>query len=193
MPGFAAFALIATTIGTAQATPAPSPLFGAFEAACSNVRVYDDVAKAAAGAGWSEVAEAQADPRIAAIVDKGRRAALGDEPTAVFNLRLYRQRIDGREVWLAASSLVSAEGWWTHGCHAYDLDMPAAPSREAIDSWVGGPPTAVLAEANATKRVWAPWTAGASLQIAYVPRDNRSGARLGIQGLILVAQADGTR
>jgi len=191
MPALAAFALIATTVGTAQASPAPSPLFGAFKAACGNVASFEHLAKAATAAGWTEVAEAQADPRIATIVGKGRDAMRKEEPEAKVSGQMFRQRFDGRDVWLVTSRVHATAGWWGNGCRAYDLDAPAAPARETLDAWVGKAPTSVQANGNASKRLWEPWQDGVSLEITYVPRDNPLGATYGIQGLVLVAQAIG--
>ena len=178
-------------IGTAQASPAPSPLFGAFKAACDNVGTFDGVAKAAAGAGWTEVAEAQAEPRIAAIVAKGRKAMQDEEPDAAVSGQVFRRRIDGRDMWLVTSRFVSKQGYWGNGCRAYDLDAPAAPAAATLDAWVGKPATGAAAAGNATKRLWEPWRDGVSLEITYVPRDNPLGLSYGIQGLVLVAQSIG--
>lgn len=184
MPLLASLAML----GVAQASPAPSPLFAAFAAACGQVRAPDALTNSAPAAGWTEVAEAQADPRIAAIVGKARQAA--KKEGASVEGRIFRQRIDGREVYLAMSR-ASRQGGSSSGCRVYDLDMPGAPARETIDSWVGAAPTTVRASGNAAKRVWAAWKPGVSLEITYVPRDNPLGATYGIQGLVLVSQSTG--
>ncbi|MBX3593242.1 hypothetical protein [Sphingomonas sp.] len=189
------FAIAAPVLGMAlggvQAAPAPSPLFGAFKAACYDTREFAGVAPAAKAAGWTEVPEAQADRRIATIVAKGRDAMKAEEPGASVTGQVFRKRIDGRDVWLVTSRVQSTEGWWANGCRAYDLDMPAAPPRQTLDGWVGKPPTTAAASGNATKRLWEPWKPGVTLEITYVPRDNPLGATYGIQGLVLVAKAIG--
>jgi len=191
MPALAAFGLIAATVGTAQAMPAPSPLFGAFKAACFDVSKFDGIGAAATAAGWAEVAEAQADPRVAAIVAKGRDAMRKAEPDAKISGQIFRGRFDGRDVWLTTSSVRTGKGGWANGCRAYDLDAPAAPSREAIDAWVGSAPSTVQANGTASKRRWEPWQPGVSLEITYVPRGHPLGASYGIQGLIFVSQSIG--
>ncbi len=191
MPAFAAFALIAATVGTAQAMPAPSPLFGAFKAACSGVGKFDGVGAAATAAGWTEIAEAKADPRVVAIVAKGRDAMRKEAPDARVSGQMFRQRFDGRDVYLVTSRIAAKQGWWANGCRAYDLDAPAAPAREAIDRWVGTAPKTVQANGAASKRLWQPWQPGVSLEITYVPRGHPLGASYGIQGLIFVSQSTG--
>lgn len=191
MSAFAAFGMIAATVGTAQAMPAPSPLFGAFQATCAGVRSFDGVGKAATAAGWTEIAEAKADPRIAAIVAKGRDAMRKEAPDAGVSGQMFRGRFDGRDVYLVTSRIAAKQGWWANGCRAYDLDAPAAPSREAIDSWVGSAPKTVQANGPASKRRWEPWQPGVSLEITYVPRGHPLGASYGIQGLIFVSQSTG--
>ena len=191
MPALAAFALIAATVGTAQASPAPSPLFGAFKAACFDVGKFDGIGPAATAAGWTEIAEAQADPRVVAIVAKGRDAMRKAEPDAQISGQMFRGRFDGRDVWLATSSVRTGKGGWANGCRAYDLDAPAAPPREAIDAWVGSAPGTVQANGAASKRRWEPWQQGVSLEITYVPRGHPLGASYGIQGLIFVSQSTG--
>lgn len=171
--------------------PAPSPLFGAFKAACFDVHKFDRVAPAATAAGWTEVTEAQADPRIAAIVRKGFDAMRKEEAEAKVSGQIFRQRIDGRDVWLVTSRFVSKQGLWGNGCRTYDLDAPAAPAREILDAWVGKAPTSVQASGNAAKRLWEPWQPGVSLEITFVPRDNPLGLTYGIQGLVLVSQSIG--
>lgn len=141
----------------AQATPTPSPLFGAFKAACQNVRDFDNVGKAALAAGWSEVAEKDADPRIATIIAKGRDAVKKEEPTGTMTGQLFRHKLDGRDVWLATSRVqfkIDGKDWWGNGCRAYDLDAPAAPTTEAVSNWVGKGPTAVQGSGNAAKLLW---------------------------------------
>lgn len=191
MSAFAAFGMIAATVGTAQALPAPSPLFGAFKAACFNVSKFDGVGAAATAAGWAEVAEAQADPRITAIVGKGREAMRKEAPEAKVSGQMFRQRFDGRDVWLVTSRIETGKGGWASGCRAYDLDAPAVPSRETIDGWVGATPNTVQANGTASKRRWEPWQPGVSLEITYVPRGHPLGASYGIQGLIFVSQSIG--
>ena len=195
MPALAAFGLIAATVGTAQAGPAPSPLFGAFKAACFNVDKFDGLGAAATAAGWTEVAEAQADPRVTAIVAKGREAMRKEAPEARVSGQMFRQRFAGRDVWLVTSRIQtgpqSNKGGWANGCRAYDLDAPAAPPREAIDGWVGTAPNTVQANGAAGKRRWEPWQPGVSLEITYVPRGHPLGASYGIQGLIFVSQSTG--
>ena len=155
----------------------------------------DGIANAATGAGWTEVAEAQADPRVTAIVTKGRDAMRKAEPQAKISGQMFRQRFEGRDVWLATSRVEtdpqSPKGGWANGCRAYDLDAPAAPPRETIDGWVGTAPTSVQANGGASKRRWAPWQPGVSLEITYVPSGHPLGATYGIQGLILVSQSIG--
>ena len=185
MPLLAALLLI----GTAQAAPAPSPLFTAFEAACGKVQTYDSIAAAAVAAGWIAITEQQADPRIAAIVGRAREAA--QKERAMVSGQLFRQRVDGRDVYLATSTALPTPDFALTGCRVYDLDMPAAPARETIDAWVGTPPTTVQASGNAVKRVWAAWKPRVRLEITYVPRDNPLGLSYGIQGLVLVAQSTG--
>lgn len=191
MSAIAAFGWIAATVGTAQANPAPSPLFTAFKAACFDVQKFEGVAVAATTAGWTEVAEAQADPRVTAIVAKGREAMRKEAPDAKVSGQMFRQRFDGRDVWLVTSRIETAKGGWASGCRAYDLDAPAAPSREAIDGWVGTAPGTVQANGTASKRRWEPWHPGVSLEITYVPRGHPLGASYGIQGLIFVSQSTG--
>lgn len=193
-----AAALIAA-FGMAQAAPAPapSPLFAAFKAACFNLKTadgkssFDRVAGAAKAAGWTEVSEADADPRIASIVAKGRKAVQAEEPEGSYAGQVFRHSFDGRTVWLVTSRFVAKQGYWGNGCRVYDLDAPAAPSRETIDGWVGSAPTTVAANGSATKRLWEPWQTGVSLEITYVPRDHPLGTSYGIQGLVLVSQSIG--
>jgi hypothetical protein len=188
-----ALATLITLAAAAQA-PVPSPLFGAFKAACQDVRQFDGVGKAALASGWAEVAEKDADPRIAAIIGKGREAMRKEEPTAKIAGQLFRHKFDGRDVWLATSRVeypVDGKPYWGNGCRAYDLDAPAAPSTESLTGWVGKPPTGIQAAGNATKASWEPWNEGVTLEITFVPRDNPIGAQYGIQGLVLVSQAMG--
>ncbi len=192
------FALAAlATLATATQAPAPAPLFTAFKAACFNIDSEDGassfaaIAPAAKTAGWVEVAEADADPRIAAIIGKGREAMAKEEPDATLSGQLFRQRFDGRDVYLASSRYVSKEGYWGNGCRVYDLDAPASPSAVTLSDWVGQGPTGTQSSGNAVKLLWEPWQTGVSLEITYVPRDNPLGATYGIQGLILVSQAIG--
>lgn len=191
MPALAALAVIGMAQTLAAPSPAPSPLFAAFKAACHDVHQFDRVAAAAAAAGWTEIAEAQADPRIAGIVGKGRGAMQKEEPEAKVSGQMFRQRFEGRDVYLVTSRVQAKAGWWGNGCRAYDLDAPAAPARETLDAWVGAAPTSVQANGNATKRLWKAWQPGVSLEITYVPRDNPLGVTYGIQGLVLVAQSIG--
>jgi len=192
------FALIAA-LGMVQAppAPAPSPLFAAFTAACFNLDSEDGassfnrVAPAAKASGWTEVAEADADPRIAGIVTKGRKAVQEEEPDGTYAGQIFRHRFDGRDVWLVTSRFVAKEGYWGNGCRAYDLDMPDAPPRETLDAWVGSAPTGVQANGSATKRLWEPWQNGVTLEITYVPRNHPLGTSYGIQGLVLVSQSIG--
>lgn len=180
----------------AAPVPAPSPLFAAFKAACFDLESedgassFDRVAPAAKAAGWTEVAEADADPRIAGIVAKGRDAVRAEEPDGTYAGQMFRHRFDGRDVYLVTSRFVSKEGYWGNGCRAYDLDAPA-PARETVDAWVGSAPTGVQANGTATKRLWEPWKTGVSLEITYVPRDHPLGTSFGIQGLVLVSQSIG--
>jgi hypothetical protein len=182
---------ILIALGAAQASPAPSPLFGAFTAACADVGKFEGIAAAATASGWTEIPEAQADPRVAAIVAKGRDAMRKEEPEAKVSGQMFRQRFEGRDVYLVTSRVQAKAGWWGNGCRAYDLDAPAAPARETLDAWVGKAPTSVQANGNATKRLWEPWQDGVSLEITYVPRDNPLGVTYGIQGLVLVSQSIG--
>lgn len=191
MPALAAFSLIAATVGTAQASPAPSPLFSAFKAACFDVHKFDGIGAAATAAGWTQVAEAQADPRVTAIAAKGREAMRKAEPQAKVSGQTFRQRFDGRDMYLVTSRIETPKGGWAYGCRAYDLDAPAAPSREAIDGWVGTAPNTVQANGTASKRRWESWQPGVSLEITYVPRGHPLGASYGIQGLIFVSQSIG--
>ncbi|PKP90770.1 MAG: hypothetical protein CVT77_14205 [Alphaproteobacteria bacterium HGW-Alphaproteobacteria-16] len=185
-------------IGMAQAAPAPapSPLFAAFKAACYDLESEDGassfnrIAPAAKAAGWSEVAEADADPRVVGIVAKGRTAMAEEEPDAQVSGQMFRHRFDGRNVYLVTSRFVSTEGYWGNGCRVYDLDAPA-PARETVDAWVGMTPTGVQANGTATKRLWEPWKTGVTLEITYVPRDHPLGTSYGIQGLVLVSQSIG--
>ena len=189
MPTLAALAVIAAA---AQASPAP--LFDAFKAACFNVGRFDGVGQAALAAGWTEVPEAAADPRIAAILAKGKAAMKVEEPEAKLSGQLFRHRFDGRDVWLATSRVeykIDGKDYWGNGCRAYDLDAPAAPTTEAVTGWVGKPPTGIQGSGNAAKASWQPWQDGVTLEITYVPRDNPLGAQFGIQGLVLVSQAIG--
>lgn len=189
MPALAALITLATA---AQATP--SPLFDAFKAACYNVRQFDGVGTAALAAGWTQVAETQADPRIAAIIAKGRDAVKREEPDAVIAGQLFRHKFEGRDVWLATSRVTFKMGdrdAWANGCRAYDLDAPAAPTTPVASAWVGKAPTGSQESGNAVKLRWEPWQDGVSLEISYVPRDNPLGTQFGIQGLVLVSQAIG--
>lgn len=180
-----------TMIGMAQASPAPSPLFAAFQAACGGVDRFEGIAAAATAAGWTEIPEAQADPRIVSILGKARAAMAKEEPEAKVSGQVFRQRFDGRDSYLLTSRVEMKRGGWANGCRAYDLDLPGAPARETIDGWVGTSPSTVQASGNATKRVWAEWKPGVRFEITYVPRDNPLGASYGIQGLVLVAQSTG--
>lgn len=186
-----ALALIAA-YGMAQAAPAPapSPLFAAFRAPCSQVRQFDRIAPAAKAAGWV-AASADIDPRIVSIAAKSRAAMAKAQPGATITGTTLRQRVDGRTVWLVTSRVATAKGGFANGCRVYDLDAPAAPPRQTIDAWVGAAPSTVAASGTATKRVWEPWQAGTRLEITYVPRNHPLGASLGIQGLILVSQSIG--
>jgi hypothetical protein len=186
-------------LGLAQAAPgpAPSPLFAAFKAACFGLKsadgksAFDKIAPAAKAAGWTEVAGADVDPRIVGITSKGRKAVQAEEPDSTQSGQIFRHSFDGRTVWLVTSRFVAKEGYWGDGCRVYDLDAPVAPSRQAIDAWVGSAPTTVAANGTATKRVWEPWQAGTSLEITYVPRGHPLGTSYGIQGLVLVSQSIG--
>jgi len=191
MPALATLIAIATS---AQVSPAPSPLFASFRAACSDVARFDGVDGAARGAGWREVGEAQADPRIVAILAKARAAAKDKAPDAMLSGKLYRQRIDGRQAWLTTSRVTFVQDGkpvWANGCRAYDLDASTAPTREAATAWVGTAPTGSQSSGSAIKWQWSPWQADTALEISYVPRDNPLGVQFGIQGLILVSQAIG--
>lgn len=182
------------TLAAAVQAPTPAPLFVAFKAVCAHVGSPDGLDQLARNAGWSATSEAQADPRIAAIVSKARDAAKRAEPGASVHGMLFRQSIDGRTAWLAVSRVTFTRDGrqvGATGCRVYDLDAPAAPPRQTIDAWVGAAPSTVAASGTATKRVWEPWQAGTRLEITYVPRTHPLGASLGIQGLILVSQSIG--
>lgn len=182
------------TLAAAAQAPTPAPLFAAFKAVCARVSQPGELDKLARTAGWSATNEAQADPRIASIVAKARDAAKRAEPGATVHGMLFRQDIDGRTAWLAVSRVAFTRDGrqvGATGCRVYDLDAPAAPSRQAIDAWVGSAPTTVAANGTATKRVWEPWEAGTSLEITYVPRGHPLGSSYGIQGLVLVSQSIG--
>jgi hypothetical protein len=188
-----ALAALITLAAAAQAST-PAPLFAAFNGACEHVRQFDGIGQAALAAGWREVAETDADPRIAAIIGKGREAMRKEEPTAKIAGQLFRHKFDGRDVWLATSRVeypVDGKPYWGNGCRAYDLDAPAAVPTRTLSAWVGQPPTGVQGNAGAVKALWEPWRPGTTLEITYVPRDNPLGAQFGIQGLILVSQAMG--
>lgn len=181
-------------LAAAAQAPTPAPLFAAFKAVCARVGAPDGFDQRARNAGWSATSEAQADPRIASIVAKARDAAKRAEPGATVSGMLYRQDIDGRTAWLAVSRVAFTRDGrrvGATGCRVYDLDAPVAPSRQAIDAWVGSAPTTVAANGTATKRVWEPWQAGTSLEITYVPRGHPLGSSYGIQGLVLVSQSIG--
>ena len=197
LPLTALFGVMHAAFTQAAPAPAPSPLFAAFKAACfdldskDGVAPYAAIAPAAKAAGWTEVARADADPRVAGILDKGRQAVKEAEPDGTYSDQIFRHSFDGRTVWLITSRFVAKSGIWGNGCRAYDLDMPAAPPREVIDGWVGSAPTGVQANGSATKRLWEPWQTGVSLEITYVPRDHPLGTSYGIQGLVLVSQSIG--
>lgn len=182
------------TLAAAAQAPAPAPLFAAFKAVCAHVGSPDGLDQLARNAGWSAANEAQADPRIAAIVAKARDAAKRAEPGAIVQGSLFRQSVDGRTAWLAVSRVAFTRDGrkvGATGCRAYDLDAPTAPSRQAIGAWVGAAPTTVAANGTATKRLWSQWQTGASLEITYVPRGHPLGTSYGIQGLVLVSQSIG--
>jgi hypothetical protein len=188
-----ALAALITLAAAAQAST-PAPLFAAFKAACHDVQQFDRVGAAASAAGWTPVAEQDADPRIAAIVAKGRDAMRKEEPDAKIAGQLFRHKFDGRDVWLATSRVefkIDGKAMWGNGCRAYDLDAPSAVPARTLTGWVGQPPTGVQGNAGAVKTLWEPWHPGVTLEITYVPRDNPLGAQFGIQGLILVSQAMG--
>jgi hypothetical protein len=186
MSALAALTFIATAV---QGTPAP--LFDAFKAACFDIHKFDGVAKAATDAGWTEIAETDADPRIAKIVKLGRDAVTKEEPEAKYTGQMFRRTVDGRALHLVTSRVQMKEGWWANGCRAYDLDMPAAPDAQTVTAWVGKPPTGAQASGTAVKRLWEPWQDGVTLEITYVPGGHPLGTSYGIQGLVLVSQAIG--
>jgi hypothetical protein len=192
-----ALAALTALAMTTQATPAVSPLFDAFKAACFNVHQFEGVGKSALAAGWTQVAETEADPRIVAILAKGRAAIAEEEPDAKSSGELFRHKIDGRDVYLATSRVQfrmdedSEKLAWGNGCRVYDLDMPAAPPTPTATGWVGKPPTGTTTAGSAVKLLWESWQTGVSLEITYVPSDNEFGKNLGVQGLILVSQAIG--
>lgn len=182
------------TLAAAAQAPTPAPLFDAFKGACAGVRDFAALDRAALAAGWATAAEASADPRIAAIVGKGRDAMRREEPTARIAGQLYRRDVAGRTVWLATSRVeypVDGKSYWGNGCRVYDLDAPAAIPTRTLTDWVGAPPTGVQGNAGAVKALWQPWQPGVTLEITYVPRGNPLGAQYGIQGLVLVSQAMG--
>ncbi len=190
MSAFAAF----VTLAAAAQAPTPAPLFAAFKAVCFDVGQTDGFDRSALAAGWTEVTEAQADPRVVTIIAKGRDAVKREEPNATVFGQLFRHKFDGRDVWLAISRVSfkrDGKKAWANGCRAYDLDAPAAPARETLDAWAGKAPTSVQANGTAARRLWQPWQPGVSLEITYVPRGHPLGASYGIQGLIFVSQSTG--
>lgn len=187
-------ALASLTLIAAAAQVTPAPLFDAFRGACYGVDRFDSVGNAALAAGWVETAQAQADPRIAAIIARAREAIVTQEPDAKIAGQLFRRKIDGRDVYLATSRVefnVDGNDHGSNGCRAYDLDMPAAPTTATLTGWIGKPPTGAQSAGSAIKLSWQPWHDAVSLEITYVPHDNAFGKSLGVQGLILVSQAIG--
>lgn len=186
--------LAALLLAAPAAKPAPaSPereLLDAFKAACA--RTGNDIKAVeadAARSGWTAMAD-DADPRVARLIETGRKAMDADGKASG---SAFRRTMGGRQIFLIASRYEDKSGFWGSGCRLYDFDAAKPMSGAATEAWMGKPPTAVQVPIpGLEKRLWEPgWRDGISVEISHVPKDNPVGQTYGLSGNILVAQAIG--
>lgn len=182
----AAAALLLTAMAVdAQADRA---LLDAFAGPCSQVERYEGMKAAAPDAGWA-AAEESADPRLAALLDKGRKAMQADEKIAGATFARTHQ---GRSIYLVLTRVEMESGIWANGCRVFDFDAPAPIDPATAEAWIGKVPTGFqdLGE-GLTKHLWEPWVDGRTFELNYVPADHAVGKAFGLSGVVLVASAIG--
>ena len=173
-----------------SAAPAPERvMLDSLKAACGRAGDLEAMKADAVAAGWVPMAE-DAEPRIARINKLGRDAIgeLGKATGAN-----YRRTVGGRDVFLILSRYDDNSGFWGAGCRVYDFDATAPFDPEALEAWMGKPPTGVEAPApGLSRRLWEPaWRDGITFEASHVPEGSPMGEQFGVRGNILVAQSIG--
>ena len=189
LPSFIAALLLASS--PVEATP-PSPdlaMLDSFKAACVRTGDMSAMKADALAAGWQEIAE-DSDPRIAELSRKGRE---GVEKDATLSGAAFRRIVNGREIFLIQSRYEDSSGFWGVGCRVYDFAAIAPLAPALLEAWMGKSPTGVEEPApGLSRRLWEPgWRLGITVEAAHVPQGHSLGARFGLQGNILIAQAIG--
>jgi hypothetical protein len=183
-------ALLLIAAQPAAAAPAPErEMLDSLKAACNRAGDLEAMKADAVAAGWAPMAE-DAEPRIAALNKLGRDA-IGDDGTATG--ANYRRTIGGRDVFLILSRYDDKSGFWGAGCRVYDFAATAPFDPAALESWMGKPPTGIQPPAPGLTRIlWEPgWRDGITLEVSHVPHGHELGAKFGLQGNVLIAQAIG--
>ncbi len=165
-----------------------APLLDAFKAACSRVEDFASAQADIAKAGWQPVTE-DAEPRLAGLLKLGREA-IGD--IGKISGSTYRATFEGRPVYLVLSRFEDSSGFWGNGCRAYDFAATTPFAVDALDRWAGKAATDSQAQAGIMKRQWEPgWHDGMSIEAAYIPAGHPGVGKTGLQGRVLVAEANG--
>jgi hypothetical protein len=163
-------------------------LLKAFEAPCAKVQDYPAMQAAAPGAGWQAIAESAA-PRVAALIDKGRKAM---EPDEKLLGATFQRAHAGRTVYLILSRVEMKDGMWGNGCRLYDFDAPQPIDISTVKKWIGKEPTGVQdLGGGLVKNLWEPWVDGYTFEANYVPAENALAKQWGLSGVVLVSGAIG--
>lgn len=180
--------LLAANPAAAAEPAADRALLEAFAAPCQHVEDFDKMKAAAPGAGW-EAIEETAVPRVAALVDKGRKALEGGEKMTGATFQRTHQ---GRSVYLILTRVEMDGGMWGNGCRVYDFDAPGPFDVATAKAWIGKEPTGVLdLGGGLIKYLWEPWVSGRSFELNYVPASHPDGRTWGLSGVVLVSSAIG--
>jgi hypothetical protein len=180
---------LALLLAAPQADPAADrALLAAFEGPCQHVEDFDKMKAKAPGAGWQAIEESAA-PRIAALMEKGRKQL---EPGEKIREGLFQRTHRGRSVQLVLTNVRMDGGVWANGCRVFDFDAPSPIDLSTIKAWIGKEPTGVqdLGDGLA-KHLWEPWVSGRSFETYYVPAANPQARAWGLSGAVLVSQAMG--
>lgn len=163
-------------------------LLEAFAAPCQHVEDYGKMTAAAPAAGWETIAET-AVPRVASLIDKGRKALEDNEKMSGATFQRTHQ---GRPVYLIISRVEMKGGVWGNGCRVYDFDAPAPLDIATAKAWIGKEPTGVQdLGGGLIKHLWEPWVSGRTFEVNYVPASHPAGKAWGLSGVVLVSGAIG--
>ncbi|MES2444401.1 MAG: hypothetical protein V4574_16365 [Pseudomonadota bacterium] len=181
-------AAAALLLAGTQGAPADRVLLEAFEGPCQHVEDFAKMKAAAPGAGWEAIEETAA-PRVAALLDKGRKALESDETMTGATFQRSHQ---GRPVYLILSRAEMKGGMWGNGCRVYDFDAPAPLDIAAAEAWIGKEPTGVQdLGGGLIKHLWEPWVSGRSFELNYMPASHPVAQAWGLSGVVLVSSAIG--